>query len=383
MASEKPRLDYYAALGIPRGAGDGQIKIAYRKLAMKYHPDKTAGDPELEAKFKELTAAYSVLSDPQKRKQYDMMGSAVVDMEPLDLERMNFGTTLVAALFSKLGAPIPTAIPQKTLDTALNLQSRMGVEIVEWNEIYSARIATHDSKFYACVISEEEARCGFRVYVSSPSGSKFKLLVFDGDTGALNAQIDCRNETYGRKGTFAAIHFCPFNALEVEQHPPGYSSGSSGAFPLPGEESECPPVFRRLEMLSESRFSPLRAGRRLFAVQGDNFFQDVKFTVRFSPCRPSLAPRIEAAEEALRQRKAALAALETEYWEARARFERVAERVAAEEGEVDAMLTDRDALYATMSDDPDLEEAIRAAARRAEEARARASERAAAASRKP
>ena len=136
-------------------------------------------------------------------------------------------------------------------------------------------------------------------------------------------------------------------------------------------------------MLSESRFSPLRAGRRLFAVQGDNFFQDVKFTVRFSPCRPSLAPRIEAAEEALRQRKAALAALETEYWEARARFERVAERVAAEEGEVDAMLTDRDALYATMSDDPDLEEAIRAAARRAEEARARASERAAAASRKP
>ena len=376
MTSEKPRgVDYYAALGIPRGAGDGQIKTAYRKLAMKYHPDKTAGDPELEAKFKELTAAYSVLSDPQKRKQYDLMGSTVVDMEPLDLERMNFGTTLVAALFSKLGAPIPTAIPQKTLDTALNLQSHMNVETVEWNRIYSARIATHDAKFYACVVSEEEARCGFRVYVSSPSGSKFKLLVFDGDTGALNAQIECRNEIYGRKGTFASIHFCPFNALELEQ-PTGNSNG--GAFALPGEESECPPIFRRLEMLSESRFSPLRAGRRLFAVQGDNFFQDVKFTARFSPCRPSLAPRIEAAEEALRQRKAALATLETEYWEARARYEKAVDRVAAEEGEVDALLADRDALYAAMSDDPDLEDSIRAAARRAEEARERARERAAA-----
>ena len=375
MSSEKSKsVDYYAALGIPRGAGDGQIKNAYRKLAIKYHPDKTAGDPDMEAKFKELTAAYSVLSDPQKRKQYDLMGSNVVDMEPLDLERMNFGTTLVAALFSKLGAPIPTAIPQKTLESALNAQSRLNAEAVEWNQVYSARIATHDAKFYSCTVSEEEARCGFRVYVSSPSGSKFKLLVFDGDTGAISAQVECRNEGHGRKGTFASIHFCPFSALEVE---PALAGAGAGAFALPGDEPECPPLFRRLESLSESRFSPVRPGRRLFAVQGDNFFQDVKFTVRFSPCRPSVAPRIEAAEEALRRRKAAVAALEAEYWEARSRFERAVERVAAEEGEVEALLAERDALYAAMADDPDLEEAIRASARRAEEARRLARDRAA------
>jgi DnaJ-domain-containing protein 1 len=371
--SEKPKsVNYYAALGIPRGAGDGQIKSAYRKLAMKYHPDKTAGDPELEIKFKELTAAYSVLSDPQKRKQYDLMGSTVVDMEPLDLERMNFGTTLVAALFSKLGAPVPTAIPQKTLDIALSAQSRAGAEMIQWNQVYSCRIGTHDAKFYLCDVSEEEARCGFRVYVSSPSGSKFKLLVFDGETGAILAQIDCRNESYGRRGTFASIHFCPFNALEVE------AAGANG-FALPAEEGECPPVFRRLETLSESRFSPVRPGRKLFAVQGDNFFQDVKFTARFSPCRPSLAPRITAAEDALRQRKDALAALEAEYWEARTRFERAAERVAAEEGEVEALIADRDALYAAMADDPDLEEAIRATTSRAAAARDLARERAASA----
>jgi hypothetical protein len=157
------------------------------------------------------------------------------------------------------------------------------------------------------------------------------------------------------------------------------AAGASG-FAIPAEEGECPPVFRRLETLSESRFSPVRPGRKLFAVQGDNFFQDVKFTARFSPCRPSLAPRIAAAEDVLRQRKEALAALEAEYWEARTRFERAAERVAAEEGEVESLIADRDALYAAMADDPDLEEAIRSSTSRAAAARDLARERAAAAS---
>lgn len=68
--------DYYKTLGIDKNASDGDIKKAYRKLAMKYHPDHTKGDKAAEEKFKKISEAYAVLSDPEKRKQYDTYGSA-------------------------------------------------------------------------------------------------------------------------------------------------------------------------------------------------------------------------------------------------------------------------------------------------------------------
>nr|WP_319396868.1 J domain-containing protein [uncultured Desulfobacter sp.] len=68
--------DYYKTLGIDKSATAADIKKAYRKLAIKYHPDKTKGDKALEDKFKAISEAYAVLSDPEKRKQYDTYGSA-------------------------------------------------------------------------------------------------------------------------------------------------------------------------------------------------------------------------------------------------------------------------------------------------------------------
>jgi curved DNA-binding protein len=68
--------DYYQILGIAKNASDNDIKKAYRKLAMKYHPDHTKGDKAAEEKFKNISEAYAVLSDPEKRKQYDTYGSA-------------------------------------------------------------------------------------------------------------------------------------------------------------------------------------------------------------------------------------------------------------------------------------------------------------------
>ncbi len=68
--------DYYKILGVNKNAATGEIKKAYRKLAMKYHPDHTKGDKKAEEKFKELSEAYAVLSDAEKRKQYDTYGSA-------------------------------------------------------------------------------------------------------------------------------------------------------------------------------------------------------------------------------------------------------------------------------------------------------------------
>lgn len=73
------KRDYYEVLGVSKGASDSEIKSAYRKLAKKYHPDMNPGDKEAEAKFKEASEAYAVLSDADKRRQYDQFGHAAFD----------------------------------------------------------------------------------------------------------------------------------------------------------------------------------------------------------------------------------------------------------------------------------------------------------------
>ena len=70
------KRDYYEVLGLQKGASEDEIKKAYRKMALKYHPDRNPGDKEAEEKFKEAAEAYDVLSDPKKRQQYDQFGHA-------------------------------------------------------------------------------------------------------------------------------------------------------------------------------------------------------------------------------------------------------------------------------------------------------------------
>ena len=68
------KRDYYEVLGVGKDASADEIKHAYKKLAIKYHPDKNPGDKEAEEKFKEAAEAYDVLSNPEKRKNYDQFG---------------------------------------------------------------------------------------------------------------------------------------------------------------------------------------------------------------------------------------------------------------------------------------------------------------------
>ncbi len=77
-----PKKDFYDMLGVARAATQDEIKKAYRKLAMQYHPDKNPGNKKAEDKFKEFSEAYEVLSDEKKRKNYDQFGHAGVDGNP-------------------------------------------------------------------------------------------------------------------------------------------------------------------------------------------------------------------------------------------------------------------------------------------------------------
>lgn len=78
MAKEKE--DFYSVLGVTRNASESEIKSAYRKMAMKYHPDRNPGNPQAEEQFKKVNEAFEVLSDPQKRQMYDNYGEEGINM---------------------------------------------------------------------------------------------------------------------------------------------------------------------------------------------------------------------------------------------------------------------------------------------------------------
>ena len=89
MPTTQAKRDYYEVLGVERSAAEADVKRAYRKLAMKYHPDRNEGDAAAEAKFKEAAEAYEVLSDSAKRQRYDQLGHQGVAGATHDYSHMN------------------------------------------------------------------------------------------------------------------------------------------------------------------------------------------------------------------------------------------------------------------------------------------------------
>ncbi|KAF3962995.1 hypothetical protein ACB098_08G017100 [Castanea mollissima] len=338
------RRDPYEVLSVSRDSTDQEIKTAYRRLALKYHPDKNASNPEASEHFKEVAYSYSILSDPEKRRQYDTSGFEALDTEGMDMEidLSNLGTvnTMFAALFSKLGVPIKTTISANVLEEALN--GTVTIRPLPIGTSVSGKVEKQCAHFFGVTINEQQAEAGIVVRVTSTAQSKFKLLYFEQDGGNLGYGLALQEDSEKTgKVTSAGMYFLHFQVYRMD------STVNALAMAKDPEAA----FFKRLEGLQPCEVSELKSGTHIFAVYGDNFFKTATYTIEALCAKTyeDTTEKLKEIEAQILRKRNELRQFETEYRKALARFQEVTNRYSQEKQSVDDLLKQRDNIHCSFT----------------------------------
>ena len=345
MATSKGR-DFYAILGVDKTANQGQIKQAYRKKAIKFHPDKNPGNEEAAEKFKELSTAYAVLSDPNKKRQYDLHGEdgSVEELGSLNVEELGTMGRLFGALITKAGIPLPTEITTKVLSAAQHLSKGAtfvpGVEIPNANalkmgDVVSGTVERQAAHFYWIDISEEDMKNGVVVNCASHGGDKFKVVFFDKE-GQVNIVEESQSK---KKRSEANLFFVPFDHYNLSESMP--------LSMMKKLDEDIPPVFMILDTF-EKEVRSILPGRHLFCVYGDNWFQSVKYSLKVLVAESredQSALNIMDTEKQLAEKKEHLEKFQPEFIDLKKRYEEARKTLEADIKEIDDLIKDRESSY--------------------------------------
>ncbi|XP_039019587.1 chaperone protein dnaJ 16-like isoform X1 [Hibiscus syriacus] len=312
----------------------------------KYHPDKNGNDPVAADMFKEVTFSYNILSDPDKRRQYDTAGFEAVEADnqelQLDLSSLGAVNTIFTALFSKLGVPIKTIVSAIVLEEALN--GAVTICPHPLGQPISRKVEKQCAHFYSLAITEEEANDGFVCRVQSSDKSKFKLLYFDpAETGGLSLALRGDSAKTG-KVTSAGMYFLGFPVYCLDQTVNSVSAAKdpNAAF------------FKKLDGFQPCEITELKPGTHVFAVYGDNFFKSVSYTIEAICAAPFIEEKenLRAVEAEILSKRAELSKFETEYREVLAQFTEMTSRYTKEMQEINELLKQRNEIHASYTTIP-------------------------------
>ncbi|KAI6212768.1 J domain-containing protein [Aphelenchoides besseyi] len=310
--------DYYQVLGVKRDATAREIRIAYHRLARRFHPDRFPNDGLLvdhwssaQNHFSRISKAFAVLSDPIQRAQYDNT-KMEIDCDGVHVKEVGLFIRLGLLTVDRFFQPVKTQIAVDVLEAAQSIclenDNSIQVQRLEPNKPVETTVRAHSARFFYVNIPNEYAEHGSWIHCKSGANDRFKLVLFDKE-GELTSKL-INSRTFDSNKSTADLFFVSHDLyVPAAVYYAGVRNRLCG---LQNQLSD----FQSSVYLQRPRL--LEANRRhLLCVYGDNFFQSLSFSLTFMTFGRELKlEKLIDCGTKLKERKELAYDLESEYSQA-------------------------------------------------------------------